>query len=112
MNEPYEVRFDDDGNMFFVEMQNHIIRKVDAETGTVSTVAGVGENTTSDRLDVLVRMAEVFAVETETHGARVRYRRQGREHSVVADAAVVAARSRSQSSGVLSISARLAKICR
>ncbi|MBW3596783.1 MAG: hypothetical protein KY475_05845 [Planctomycetes bacterium] len=43
LNEPYEVRFDDAGNMYFVEMQNHLIRRVDAKTGIVSTVAGTGE---------------------------------------------------------------------
>ncbi len=43
LNEPYEVRFDKKGNMFFVEMRNHIVRKVDAETGIISTIAGTGE---------------------------------------------------------------------
>lgn len=43
LNEPYEVRFDADGNMYFVEMINNIVRKVDAKTGTISTVAGTGE---------------------------------------------------------------------
>jgi len=43
LNEPYEVRFDKDGNMYFVEMRNHIIRKVDAKTRTISTIAGVGK---------------------------------------------------------------------
>lgn len=42
LNEPYEVRFDSAGNMFFVEMQNHVIRRVDAKTGKISTVAGTG----------------------------------------------------------------------
>lgn len=41
-NEPYEVRFDGAGNMFFVEMQNHIVRRVDAGTKLISTVAGMG----------------------------------------------------------------------
>ena len=40
LNEPYEVRFDADENMYFVEMQNHLIRRVDAASGTISTVAG------------------------------------------------------------------------
>jgi sugar lactone lactonase YvrE len=40
LNEPYEVRFDRDGNMYFVEMQNHLIRRVDARTRVISTVAG------------------------------------------------------------------------
>jgi DNA-binding beta-propeller fold protein YncE len=42
LNEPYEVRFDSNGNMLFVEMQNHLIRRVDAKTGVISTVAGTG----------------------------------------------------------------------
>jgi DNA-binding beta-propeller fold protein YncE len=41
-NEPYEVRFDMAGNMYFVEMQNHLVRKVDAKTKTISTLAGTG----------------------------------------------------------------------
>ena len=43
LNEPYEVRFDASGNMFFVEMQNHIVRRVDAATGVITLVAGTGE---------------------------------------------------------------------
>lgn len=43
LNEPYEVRFDAQGNMVFVEMQNHVVRKVDRETGVISTIAGTGE---------------------------------------------------------------------
>jgi DNA-binding beta-propeller fold protein YncE len=42
LNEPYEVRFDKAGNMFFVEMQNHVLRRVDAKTKVISTVAGNG----------------------------------------------------------------------
>jgi DNA-binding beta-propeller fold protein YncE len=43
LNEPYEVRFDNDKHMVFVEMQNHLIRRVDARTGMISTVAGTGQ---------------------------------------------------------------------
>ena len=43
LNEPYEIRFDSAGNMFFVEMQNHIVRRVDVKTHTISTVAGMGK---------------------------------------------------------------------
>ncbi|HEV8148435.1 MAG TPA: SMP-30/gluconolactonase/LRE family protein [Bryobacteraceae bacterium] len=42
LNEPYEVTFDARGNMFFVEMQNHVVRRVDAKSGIISTVAGTG----------------------------------------------------------------------
>lgn len=43
LNEPYEVRFDRAGNMLLVEMQNHLVRRVDARTGVISTVAGTGK---------------------------------------------------------------------
>ncbi|MBP89317.1 MAG: hypothetical protein CMJ64_21825 [Planctomycetaceae bacterium] len=43
LNEPYEVRFDEAGNMYIVEMQNHLVRKVDAKSGIISTIAGTGE---------------------------------------------------------------------
>lgn len=42
LNEPYEVRFDADGHLVFVEMQNHVVRRVDRETGLISTIAGSG----------------------------------------------------------------------
>lgn len=43
LNQPYEVRFDATGHMYFVEMVNNIVRRVDAETGRIATVAGTGE---------------------------------------------------------------------
>jgi DNA-binding beta-propeller fold protein YncE len=43
LNQPYEVRFDHAGNLFFVEMQNHIVRRVDARTRIITTVAGTGQ---------------------------------------------------------------------
>ena len=43
LNEPYEVRFDKSGNMFFVEMKNHLVRRVDVKTQTITTVAGTGK---------------------------------------------------------------------
>ena len=43
LNEPYEVRFDSQGDMYFVEMQNHLVRRVDMKTGMISTVAGTGQ---------------------------------------------------------------------
>ena len=44
LNEPYEVRFDSHGNMIFVEMQNHVVRKVDTKTAIISTIAGNGKS--------------------------------------------------------------------
>ena len=43
LNQPYEVRFTRADNLFFVEIQNHIVRRIDAKTGVITTVAGTGE---------------------------------------------------------------------
>jgi DNA-binding beta-propeller fold protein YncE len=42
LNEPYEVRFDSRGNMLILEMQNHLLRRVAAGNGRISTLAGDG----------------------------------------------------------------------
>lgn len=42
LNEPYELRFDKAGHLYFVERLNHVVRKVDAKTGIITTVAGSG----------------------------------------------------------------------
>lgn len=42
LNEPYEVRFDQAGNIFVVEMRNALVRRVDGKSGVLSTVAGTG----------------------------------------------------------------------
>ena len=42
LNQPYEIRFDKAGHMFFVEMPNHAVRRVDRKTGIITTVAGTG----------------------------------------------------------------------
>ncbi len=43
LNEPYEVRFDPQGNLHFVERLSHTIRRVDRRTGIITTVAGTGQ---------------------------------------------------------------------
>ncbi len=43
LNEPYEVRFDSVGNLYFVERLNHVVRRVDSKTGIILTVAGCGK---------------------------------------------------------------------
>jgi streptogramin lyase len=43
LNEPYEVRFDKRGDMFIVERLNHTVRRVDAKTRIITTVAGSGK---------------------------------------------------------------------
>ena len=43
LNEPYEIRFDEHGNTYFVEMQNHIVRRIEVQSGIISTIAGTGK---------------------------------------------------------------------
>jgi DNA-binding beta-propeller fold protein YncE len=40
---PHELRFDKQGNMFIVERDNHTVRRVDAKTKVMTTVAGTGK---------------------------------------------------------------------
>ena len=39
---PHELRFDRDGHLFVVERDNHVVRRIDARTGVITTVAGTG----------------------------------------------------------------------
>lgn len=43
LREPFMCCFDADGSMIFCEARNHVVRRVDAETGALTTVAGTGE---------------------------------------------------------------------
>ena len=43
LNEPYEMAWDKGGNLFFVERMNHLVRRVDAKTRVITTVAGNGK---------------------------------------------------------------------
>src|SRR5882724_9876632 len=42
LNMPHEIQFDSAGNLYIAERDNHVIRKVEAKTGVVSTLAGTG----------------------------------------------------------------------
>ena len=42
LNMPHEIQFDAGGNLYIAERDNHVIRKVDAATGVISTFAGTG----------------------------------------------------------------------
>ena len=43
LNGPFDIAFDRAGNMFFSDTFNNRIRRVDARTGMISTIAGTGE---------------------------------------------------------------------
>jgi DNA-binding beta-propeller fold protein YncE len=42
LNMPHEIQFDAARNLYIAERDNHVIRKVDAKTGIISTFAGTG----------------------------------------------------------------------
>lgn len=42
LNNPFDVAFDADGNMIFSDTFNHVLRRVDAHTGVITTIAGTG----------------------------------------------------------------------
>jgi DNA-binding beta-propeller fold protein YncE len=42
LNMPHEIQFDAGGNLYIAERDNHVVRKVDAKTGVISTFAGTG----------------------------------------------------------------------
>jgi sugar lactone lactonase YvrE len=42
LNMPHEIQFDANGNLYIAERDNHVIRKIEAKTGIISTFAGTG----------------------------------------------------------------------
>ena len=42
LNMPHEIQFDSRGHLYIAERDNHVVRKVDAKTRSISTFAGTG----------------------------------------------------------------------
>ena len=42
-NQPHEIRFDRIGDLYVVDMQNHVVRKIEMSTGIIRTVVGTGK---------------------------------------------------------------------
>ena len=43
LNNPFDLAFDPGGNLCFSDTYNHCIRRIDARTGVITTIAGTGE---------------------------------------------------------------------
>jgi streptogramin lyase len=41
-NQPHEIRFDRKGDLYVVDMSNHVVRKIDLKARTIQTVVGTG----------------------------------------------------------------------
>jgi streptogramin lyase len=69
LNEPYEIRFNRAGEMFFVEMANNIVRKV-ALDGTISTIAGIAQPGFSGDGGAATRaeLKQPHSIQFDTHG--------------------------------------------
>ncbi len=44
LNNPFDLAFDPAGNLCFSDTYNHCIRRIDARTGIITTIAGTGES--------------------------------------------------------------------
>jgi streptogramin lyase len=42
LNMPHEIQFDSAGDLYIVERDNHVVRRVEGESGIISTFAGTG----------------------------------------------------------------------
>ena len=43
LNNPFDLAFDPAGNLVFSDTYNHCLRRLDAQTSTISTIAGTGQ---------------------------------------------------------------------
>ena len=43
LNEPKNVVFDQEGNLYIADSENHVIRRVDRQSGNIQTVVGSSE---------------------------------------------------------------------
>lgn len=43
LKQPHSIQFDSSGNLYICDIGNNVIRKVDAQTGVISTFAGTGK---------------------------------------------------------------------
>ncbi len=44
IREPYEIRFDPGGSLYFVDMPSHVVRRVASDGSRIDTIAGTGES--------------------------------------------------------------------
>ncbi len=52
LNAPTGIAIDADGNLYIADSENHVIRRIEAETGIISTVAGTGEGGFSEETGI------------------------------------------------------------
>jgi streptogramin lyase len=70
LNEPYEVRVDSEGHVVWVERLGHCVRRLDAKTGLISTIAGNGQAGFSgdDGPAARAQFSEPHSIQFDPHG--------------------------------------------
>ena len=70
LNHPTDMDFDADGNLYIADFDNHRVRRVDAGTNIITTVAGTGvEGFNGDGLAVLTQLDQPSDVKFDQTGA-------------------------------------------
>lgn len=68
LTNPGSIALDRAGNVYFTEERAGLIRKVDASTGCISTVAGGGENGADGSLAIIAKLERPSGVAVDTDG--------------------------------------------
>jgi sugar lactone lactonase YvrE len=70
LNEPFMCAFDPQGNLYVAEAINHCVRRIDKQTGVISTVAGNGSAgyTGDGRVATEASLNQPYGVQIDTSG--------------------------------------------
>jgi streptogramin lyase len=70
LDNPFDVAFDKAGHLYFSDTNNHVVRRVDAKTGIVTTVAGNGKKGSAGDggLATAAQLNEPYGIELDADG--------------------------------------------
>ena len=68
LNQPIDMAFDEMGNLFVADFRNHRVRRVDALTGMITSIAGTGEAGSSDDMQPAVMASLNFPTDVVVDG--------------------------------------------
>ena len=85
LNNPFDLAFDPAGNLCFSDTYNHCIRRIDARTGVITTIAGTGESGFRRRWRSGDTGADESAVRHRHRPRRQHLRRRSAERARAAD---------------------------
>jgi sugar lactone lactonase YvrE len=68
LNNPSSITFDSDGSLYIAEFVNNRVRRVDAKTGTITTIAGLWPTKAHSCVDVTCSFMPVRRLPVAGHG--------------------------------------------